>query len=131
MPVLQIETQFDQGFQGRLLTSRAQVPIGSGQEALAPYDMLLGALASCFYATFLDIIEKKRLALQSASVRVSGEKRAEVPTTLSWVKVLLTVHGSSNRSGMEAAAELAGKYCSIYHTLSQVADMSTVVEFAD
>jgi len=131
MAILKIETRFEARFQGELITNRARVPIGAEQGALSPYDMLLGALASCLYATFLDIVEKKRLSFLHASIEVSGEKRTEIPTTLEWVLVKLNISGGSNRPGLESAAELASKYCSIYQTLSHVATMTTEVNFSD
>ena len=131
MAVLSIKTVFDPAFKGTLVTSRARVPVGDGEGALYPYDMLLGALSSCFYSTFLDILEKKRVTIEAAELDVSGEKRTEVPTTLSWVTVRLTVRGASDRAAIERSAELAGKYCSIYQTLSHVATMKTEVAFAD
>lgn len=132
MAVLSVNVDFSNGFQGQLVTARdVRVPIGPGQGNASPYDLLLGALASCFYATFLDIVEKKRVSLDSARVEVSGQKREEVPTTLSWVSLKLTVKQASNRQAMEQAAALASQYCSIYQTLSRVAEMKTEVFFED
>lgn len=131
MAVIKIDANFKDSFEGELVTSRARVPIGPGEGRVSPYDMLLGALASCLYATFLDIVEKKRLSFESAHIEVSGEKRAEVPTTLAWVTVRLTVRKPSDRTGFERSAELVGKYCSIYQTLGHVAQMKTEVLFAE
>ena len=134
MAVLSITADFEREFRGTLATPLAVVPIGTGDGRLEPYDMLLGALASCYYANFLDIADKKRLSFSSASIAVSGEKRSEIPATLSWVKLRVTVRGSGQRDanaekGFRDAAELAGKYCSIYQTLSKVADMATEFVF--
>lgn len=131
MAILKIDTRFEASFRGELVTSRTTVPIGSEQGKLAPYDMLLGALASCLYATFLDIVEKKRIQFRSATLEVSGEKRSEIPTTLKWVCVRMDIAGGSDKAGLQSAAELAGKYCSIYQTLSHVAEMKTEVSFSD
>lgn len=133
MPVLTIRERFSGGFQGELEAPRAKAAIGSGEGRLAPYDMLLGALASCYYSTFLDIIAKKRLDLAGAEIEVNGEKRQEVPATLKWVNLRLALHGAVRSpvadAGFREAAELAGKYCSIYRTLSHVAEMKTELEF--
>jgi len=132
MAVIKATVHFGEGFQGELVTVRdARVPIGPGAGKASPYDLLLGALASCYYATFLDIAEKKRLAFGSARVEVSGEKREQVPTTLAWVTVRLTIVKPASRDGFDQSAELAGKYCSIYQTLSHVAEMKTELAFEE
>lgn len=133
MAVLTIHERFSGGFEGELQAPRAKAAIGSGEGRLAPYDMLLGALASCYYSTFLDIIGKKRLSLAGAEIEVSGEKRQEIPATLKWVTLRLSLRGAERSpladAGFREAAELAGKYCSIYQTLAQVADMKTELAF--
>lgn len=129
MATLQVKTQFKPDFTGELITAKATAPIGSGDNRLLPYDMLLGALASCLYSTFLDIAVKKRISFDSVEIDVTGEKRTEVPTTLKWVKVHMLVTGAEKEKGLIQAAELASQYCSIYQTLSHVAEMSFTVAF--
>lgn len=129
MSVLKVNTPFNPAFEGELVTKRARVAIGSGEGRLAPYDMLLGALSSCLYATFLGVAEKKRITFESVDIEVTGEKREQVPTTLKWVDVNLVVKNASKEKGLREAAELAGEYCSIYQTLAMVADMNLTVEF--
>jgi putative redox protein len=135
MAVLTIRERFSGGFEGELEAPRARAAIGSGEGRLAPYDMLLGALASCYYSTFLDVIGKKRLRLAGAEIEASGEKRQEIPATLKWVTLRLSLIGAERSpvadAGYREAAELAGKYCSIYQTLSRVAEMKTELEFQD
>lgn len=129
MATLQIKTVFNQDFKGVLITDRANVTIGGSEGELYPYDMLLGALASCLYSTFLDVSLKKRIKFEEATVEVTGEKRTEVPTTLKWVKVKLTIKNAQKEKGLVEAANLAAQYCSIYQTLSHVAEMSIETEF--
>lgn len=131
MAVLNIKTNFNSNFTGELITDRAQVAIGSGEGRLAPYDMLLAALSSCLYATFLGVVEKKRLTFDRCEITVKGEKRTEIPTTLQWCQVEMRLFGAveSKEKHYIEAAKLAGEYCSIYQTLSNVADMSTEVIF--
>jgi putative redox protein len=131
MALLKINTPFKPDFTGELVTSRATVPIGAGEGRLSPYDMLLGALSSCLYATFLGIAEKKRISFESIDIEVTGEKRTEVPTTLEWCKVVFKIKGAQKEKGLVQAGALAAEYCSIYQTLAHVADMSLDVEFVD
>ncbi len=60
---------------------------------------------------------------------VEGEKREEVPTTLKTVHLKVTISGASEEKGLTKALDLAGKYCSIYQTISHVADMSHEIIF--
>lgn len=131
MAILTVKTPFSPSFEGELITDRAKAPIGSGEGRLAPYDMLLGALSSCLYATFLGVVEKKRLTFDHCDITVKGEKRTEIPTTLKWCQVEMTIRGAnlSKSKHYIEAANLAGEYCSIYQTLSNVADMSIEVIF--
>ncbi len=131
MAVISVKTPFNNDFTGELVTGRARVDIGSGEGRLAPYDMLLGALSSCLYATFLGVIEKKRLTFATCELEVKGEKRTEIPTTLQWCQVEMRIRGAieGKEKHYIEAANLAGEYCSIYQTLSNVADMSIEVIF--
>ncbi|MCG8569781.1 MAG: OsmC family protein [Spirochaetes bacterium] len=120
-------------FKGEVKTARGSVQIGIEEDELAPYDLLLGALASCYYATFLEIAEKKRINFSSVEIQVTGRKKEEVPTTLEWVKLEIIVFGVNveKQKGLEQAAELAGKYCSIYQTISHVAKMEYEIQISE
>lgn len=117
---------FDYNFVGELSTDRGQVQLGMQEGGMLPYNLLLGALASCLYATFLEIAQKKKIEFDQAEFEVLGEKREAVPTTLETVEVILTIEGAeaSARKGLEKSLDLASKYCSIYQTIGQVAKMS-------
>ncbi len=129
MAIKRIEVRFNKSFKGELLAKNGKVKIGIEKGELAPYDMLLGSLATCLYSTFLDVIEKKRITFDESTVIVEGEKRKEIPATLEWVKVVIEISNVSNEKGVLKAAELAEKYCSIYETISKVAEMSLEVKF--
>lgn len=130
MSVLKVNMNFDMDFVGELHTQRGAIAkLGSQENGLAPYDMLFAALASCLYATFLGVVEKKRMTFDSVDIEVTGEKRQTIPMMLTWCKVVIKVKNPSKEKGFEQAADLAAEYCSIYQTLSHVADMSVVVEF--
>ena len=129
MTIQKIEVKFSEGFKGELLAKNGKAKIGVEKGELAPYDMLLGSLATCLYSTFLDVIEKKRITFDESNVIVEGEKRKEIPATLEWVKVVIEISNVSNEKGVLKAAELAEKYCSIYETISKVAKMSLEVKF--
>ena len=129
MAIKKIEVKFKDGYNGVLTTKKVQASIGDKAGDLGAYDMLLGALASCLYSTFLDVVEKKRIAFDDTNVVVTGEKRKEIPMTLEWVNIVIEIKNASNESGVLKAAELAKKYCSVYETISKVAKMSLEVKF--
>ena len=112
-----------------LENERAILGIGSKPGEFFPYDLLLGALSSCFYYTLIEILEKTKLEIPIVEVIVTGEKRNEVPTTLEWVNMEITVTGDVDESKFLRSVDLAAKYCSIHHTISKVAKMSHEVRF--
>ncbi len=129
MNILKANVSFKNTFKGELIVDNGSVPIGIDQGEILPYDLLFGALASCLYATFLDVMAKKRIDFESASISIEGEKKADIPTTLKWVKTTMTVVGCNDHVNVCKSFELATKYCSIYETISQVAQMTWEVTF--
>ena len=112
-----------------LENERAIVGIGSNPGEFFPYDLLLGALSSCFYYTLIEILEKRKIEIPTVEVIVTGEKRTEVPTTLEWVNMDITVTGNVDENKFLRSVDLAAKYCSIHETISKVAKMSHEVRF--
>lgn len=112
-----------------LETDRAAVGIGSKPGEFYAYDLLLGALSACFYSTLHDILEKQKTVIPTIEIIVTGEKRTEVPTTLEWVNLDITVTGDVNEKQFLRSVDLAAKYCSIHETISKVAIMSHEVKF--
>ena len=112
-----------------LENERAIVGIGSKPGEFYPYDLLLGALSSCFYYTLIEILEKRKVEIPIVEVIVTGEKRTEVPTTLEWVNMEITVTGKVDEKQFQRSVDLAAKYCSIHETISKVAKMSHEVKF--
>ena len=130
MSETKISLKFDRTFSGELTADNGSARIGKGNEnTLRPYDLMLGALGSCYYATFVDIADKMRLAYEGADVFVRGVKREEVPTTLKTVNMVFTIHGALDQKGFERAAALAAKYCSVYETIGKVADINLELKF--
>lgn len=118
---------FSNEFKGSLNVSNGSVEIGKG--ALGPYNLLLGALGSCLYHTFLEIVTKKKLSFSGATLEIGGEKRELVPATLKIVNIKLLIENASNEKQFEKSAEIAAKYCSIYETISKVASISLEIVF--
>lgn len=126
----EVSLTFSYAFQGELTAPNGTVKIGSEEGTLEPYDLLLGALGSCLYSTFLDIAVKKRITYDRLEMRITGEKRTEIPSTLKWVNVDVTVVNPAKQHGLDQALKLATEYCSVYTTISKVAEMSYSLSFA-
>ena len=120
----EVTLKFTNEFQGELIAPKSIVKIGSEDGTVAPYDMLLGALGSCLYSTFLDVMKKKRIKFERFEMVITGEKRTEVPTTLKWVNVDARVYAPEKENRVSESFRLATEYCSIYQTISHVAEMS-------
>ena len=124
-----VDLSFKQAFEGELTTERGKFKIGASEGTLLPYDMLLAALGSCLYATFLEIIEKKRIQFEKVEITIDGDKRDGIPATLNNVHLALTVYGASKETGFDQALKLSTEYCSVYQTISKVAEMSYSLSF--
>lgn len=106
-----------------------EVSIGPGEGTVKPYDLLLLALASCLHATFEEVCQKMKLTWDRVDIKVNGEKRDDVPTTLKHCYVDAVVAGGSNEEKLTRAFDIAARYCSVYHTIQQVADMQQSITF--
>lgn len=123
---------FKNSFEGELRFEHGQLKIGRDAGMAQPYDLLLGALGACYYATFLGIVEKKRLHFAGAELKIVGQKREEVPTTLKTVQMDVCLKGvdPADQHQFEKSAELAAKYCSIHETIQKVGDIEIKLSFA-
>lgn len=129
MAVDEISISWQNTFQGVLEAPNGQVLIGSEEGNLKPYNLFLGALGSCFYATFLSLVQKMKLSFSKAEMKIGGVKREEVPTTLKEATIYFKVFNPSNEEKILKAAELGAKYCSIHETISKVAKIDLDVHF--
>jgi putative redox protein len=116
----------------KVINDRDQsIAIGPGNEQFAPYDLLLGALESCLYATFTEVAEKMKETYAFVEFDVTGIKRDEDVATLERCTVEVTISGASHQKKLTKAFDVATRYCSVYQTISQVAQMSWEVTFID
>lgn len=107
------------------------VEIDEGEKYAEPYDLLLMSLGSCLYSTFEDIITKKKLTYEKFEMDITGEKRSEIPATLKYCNIIFkAITSEDNKKAFEKSMKLACKYCSIYNTLSYVAEMHSEIKFS-
>lgn len=107
----------------------SRIQIGSGDGMFSPYDLLLGGLEGCLYATFAEVAQKMRASYREAAFEVTGFKRDEDVATLESVKVSVTIREGSSEKKLTRAFDAATRYCSVYQTLSKVAEMSWEISF--
>ncbi len=127
----QIKLVFDNQYHGMLTGHHGAARVGPEEGALAPYDMVLGGLAACLNHTFQTVLDKKRLSFHAVKYDVTGEKRTEVPTTLKTVVVNIEVTGApeDKQEHFRKAMAIATEHCSVFVTLSQVAEMTWNIRF--
>lgn len=92
-----------------------------------PYELMLGALALCFYRTFVTYEEE--IEFEEIIIKVGGNKRKTVPTTLEETKLFITAKGVKDSSLFERAIERTAQSCSIYQTISQVSHMEIEIQY--
>jgi putative redox protein len=126
---IEATTHFDSGFSGSLDLKDGSIPIGIAPNQVSPYRMLQGALIGCFHSTFLDIIQKKRVTYERVTYKTFGEKRDEVPATLETLHIDIYISNVSNQLQIEKSYALATKVCSVYQTLTHVANLSYSIHF--
>jgi putative redox protein len=126
-----IDIVFDNQFHGIVSGKTGSVQTGPSEGAMQAYDLLLGGLGACLNHTFQTVMDKKKLSIQAIKYHIEGVKREEVPTTLNHVKVDVTVTGieDGKEDKVTKAFELATKYCSVYETISKVAEMEWDIHF--
>lgn len=122
-------THFTNAFDGTLALKEGFVEIGGQAHQLTPYNMLQGALMACFHATFIEILKKKRQSFDKVTYKTSGEKRESIPTTIEKLHIDITIFGASNELATQKSFDLAAKTCSIYQTISQVAELSYTIHY--
>ncbi|MGM0431743.1 MAG: OsmC family protein [Spirochaetota bacterium] len=105
------------------------ITIGRGQDAFVPYDLLLGALESCLFSTFNDVVQKMHLSYEQVDMEVFSEKRDADVATLETCSVQVSVTGGSDERKLRRAFDIATRYCSVYQTISKVASMNWDITF--
>ncbi len=125
-----IKLKIDSNFIGELESPTGKIKIGDQIDGMEPYHLLFGALASCFYSTFLVIAKKKRLKFDYAELEVFGHKETgKEINLLKQVTIKMIVTNPSNELGILKSAELGAKFCSIHETISKVANIDLDIQF--
>jgi putative redox protein len=126
---IEAKVTFGSTFDGALELKEGSVSIGMLPHQASPYKLLQAALISCLHSTFLDVIEKKRLNLESVTYHSSGFKREEIPSTIETLHLDVHVKGIENKVAIEKSFELATKVCSVYNTISHVGTITYTIHY--
>lgn len=88
-----------------------------------PMELLLVALGACSATDVVEILKKKRQALEGLSIELSGERAAEPPRVWTKIKIHFRVTGKGiEPRAVEHAIELSrDKYCSVAAMLAKTA----------
>lgn len=97
------------------------IPVdGDGVQSPSPVQQLLIAIAACSGADVVSILQKKRVDLQSLTVRVAGLRRETYPRRYVSVHLVWEIAGAgADEAKARAAIDLSlEKYCSVTQSLN-------------
>jgi putative redox protein len=129
MPHATVKWLHDQTFVGTD-SSKHSVVISTQDErngtGMKPAELLLVALASCTAVDLVEILEKKRVRLDSLEIHASGQQDAEPPWTYRRIHLDYRLRGSGlTQRAVEQAIHLAEeKYCCVSATVRGVAEVT-------
>ena len=97
---------------------------------MKPSELLLVALASCTAVDVVEILNKRRVPLNSLEIQVSAEQDQDPPWTFRKILIKYLVSGEHIKDkDISTAIELSeGKYCSVAATLRGKAEIQTEYE---
>ena len=123
-----MKLHFENGFHGVTDINKQHIEMNR-ENGVGPYDLTFAAIGGCFYATFLDKCEAKKLKIKHSDVEVTGVKRKEVPTMLESVEVNVSIKTYEDASQVVEALEEASEDCSMLAMVRHVAEVTINVEF--
>lgn len=97
---------------------------------MKPSELLLVALAACTAVDVVEILNKKRLGLETLEISAEAEQEQEPPWTFRKIHLNYRLKGDKlNEKDVAQAIELSEeKYCSVAATLRGVAEITTSFE---
>ncbi len=103
---------------------------GDHETGPGPMELVLVALGSCSAVTVVEFLNKMRQPFTSLHVEISGERAENPPRVYTRIHARYLVGGDVGHSRVERAIALTEtKYCSVWTTLEQTAEMTHSIEF--
>jgi len=125
-----IVSRFNQ-VDGQMVTdSGSKAGLGSSPGSFAPYELLLGALSYCLFSTFVSIAQKMQLSYEGLDMDITGVKRDEKVATLETCDIKVTAKGVEDEQKFAKSFEIATRYCSVFQTLGNVAQMKWDISYS-
>jgi len=103
---------------------------GDAQTAPSPFDVLLGAIATCASVDVVTILEKQRTPVQALGVRVEATRVEPVPRRLASAILHFSIAapGTTVEKATRAVELSVTKYCSVRSSLIADASISWTLE---
>ncbi len=103
---------------------------GDGCTAPTPFDMLLGAIATCASVDVLTILEKQRTPVKALAIRIDAQRLDATPRRLASAVLHFSISapGSTHAKASRAVELAVSKYCSVRSSLIADAQVTWTVE---
>ena len=99
--------------------------ISDSEKTFRPMELLLASLSSCSAIDILGILKKQRQTVTDFTITTNGEREDATPSIYKTIEVHIVISGEVDESKLAKAIELTKeKYCSVFHILSQSAEIS-------
>ena len=97
---------------------------------MKPSELILSALSACSSVDVIGILQKKKIPLSHLEVHVTAEQDADPPWTFRKIhlKYILKGKGLTEKNVAQAIHLSETKYCSVWATLSGVAEITSSFE---
>jgi len=120
---LSFETQTESGHQ---IFLDAKPQVGGENKGPSPMELLLVSLAGCTAMDVVSILKKKRVNLQSLTIKVDGERAPQHPKYYTRIDVEYDFVGKGiGEEDVKQAVELSrDKYCSVAAMLKEKSEIS-------
>lgn len=103
----------------------ANQSISEQEKTFRPMELLLASLSSCSAIDILGILKKQRQTVTDFSITTTGVRADATPSIFTSISVDILVSGNIGESKLSKAIDLTKeKYCSVYHILSQSAEIT-------
>jgi putative redox protein len=104
-----------------------------GKIGTSPMELVLVGLAGCTAVDVINILQKKRQAVDSFEVRVSADRAADHPRVYTRIEIEYVVRGRDLKPrAIEQAIGLSkDRYCSVSAMLAHTAEISTSFRIED
>ncbi len=92
-----------------------------------PTEMVLVGLGGCMSIDVLSILEKSKQPVEEFDVKVSGNRREEVPGLFENILITITVTGDVKESKLQQAIRLSEEtYCTVFKIVEKTANIKTI-----